>query len=78
MCVVYAIVISDICTCGITRLAIYNGFAHMVRQGGIIIMCVWRDNVGVYFIIAHATRQGAMSGMTCDGLGALSLIIFLW
>jgi len=32
------------------------GFVHVARQGENIIMCLRRDSVGIYFIIAHMAR----------------------
>ena len=39
---------------------IYVWVAHVERQGGNIIMHVWRDKAGIYVTIAHVARQGGL------------------
>ena len=57
---------------------IYIWVAHVARQGGHIIMHVWRDKASTYFIIAHVARQGWLcQGLICDDLWPGGILFFV-
>lgn len=50
----------SICTCGMIKQAIYVWFAHVERQGWIIIDAHMARQGVIYFVVAHAARQGGL------------------
>jgi len=78
---VVCVVIIDICTCGVTRRSIYVGLRMWqdkvrillcacgeTRRAFTLLLRTWRDKVGYV---------GEWFVITCDGLGALLLLIFV-